>query len=134
MDLIQIIVKGFSQIFFQTNTLFGLIVMVGLGFAAPMGLIFALMGNISGFLAAQIIGAEMSLIEKGLFGYNGVFVGLMVYTFVKNMPLALILVIVGSIIAAIISYYLLRNHISPFAAPFVLVCWGILILLKVFKF
>lgn len=128
------IITGFSQIFFQTNNIFGVFVMIGLGIISPLGFLFALIGNISGFLTAQAIGAEKDAVVNGLFGYNGVFIGLMVYTFVKNIPFAFILVIVGSTVAAVISYYLLRNHISPFAAPFVLVCWGILILLKTLKF
>lgn len=133
MNFVLAIIKGFSQLLFQENIILGLLMIVGLGIAFPMSLMLALVGNISSILAAFLIGAPKGIVETGVYGFNGILIGTMVAFYVKQTPIALLITVVGSIFAAIIFFILTRNNVHPFAFPFVLVAWIILILIKLLK-
>lgn len=133
MNFIPIIFKGFGQVLFQENILFGFLLAIGLGLASPITLLLSFLGNITGSLMAILFNVKKGFIEAGLYGFNGVLIGAMVSFYIKQFPIAILVTFVASLVAAILFYLLFRNNIPPFAAPFVLVAWAIIILLKLLK-
>lgn len=134
MDYVSIVLKGFSHIFFQENILFGALIVLGLGVASPVALLLSLIGNVAGLVISIVLGVKKPIVELGIFGFNGVLIGSMVAFYVKQLPQAIILTILASVIGGVLFYLFFRNNIPPFAAPFVLVAWGTLIALKLLKF
>lgn len=133
VNFIFIVLKGFSQVLFLENTLMGILIIAGLSISSPIALILALVGNITGTATALLFGMEKNVIEMGRFGFNGVLIGIVTSLYIKQLPVNLVITIVASIGAAILFYILLRNNIQPFSAPFVLLAWAIIIVVKLLK-
>lgn len=133
MNFVLAIIRGFSQVFFQENIILGIFIILGILFASPTALILAVVGNISSYFISNLIGVQKNLIEIGVYGFNGVLIGTMISFYIKDFPIALIVTIIASAIASIIFYILFKNQIPPFAFPFVITAWTIVILIKIFK-
>lgn len=133
VNLIFIVLKGFSQVLFLENTLMGILIIAGLSISSPIALILALIGNIAGTITASLIGVEKQVIDAGRFGFNGVLIGIVSSLYIKQLPISIVVTIIASVIAAILFYILLRNNIQPFSAPFVLLAWVIIIVVKFLK-
>ncbi|MBI2326807.1 urea transporter [Candidatus Curtissbacteria bacterium] len=133
MNYIAIILKGFSHVFFQESILLGLVIVGGLAMVSPIALLLALVGNITGFFTSTLLGVKKPIVELGIYGFNGVLIGCMVAFYVKQLPMAVVITIVTSALAAAIFYLFFRNQIPAFALPFTLMGWLILMLLKYFK-
>lgn len=104
--------------------------MAGLTIASPIALLLALIGNITSYITASLLGADKATIELGKFGFNGVLIGAAASVYIKQLPAAIAATVIAACIGAFIYYFLLRNHIEPFAVPFVLAAWGIILLAK----
>lgn len=133
MNVISTVLKGFSQVFFQENIIAGLLIMIGIGVASPTALLFSLVGNISSILTMGLLKIDGQFLPSGLYAFNGVLIGTAVSFYIKNLPTAFTATIVASIVATLIFYVLFKNQISPLAAPFVLVMWAVILLLKYLK-
>jgi urea transporter len=133
MNNIVVIIKGFGQIFFQDNILLGVLIVAALGIASPVILLFALLGNISSLVTAHLIGAQKSIIETGIYGFNGILVGVVAHLYLKDFPVAVVVTVILSSVATILFFLLSKNGIPPLAFPFVLMAWIILLLLKFLK-
>lgn len=133
VNLVFTIVKGFPQIFFQENLILGLLLIAALAIFSPIGLLLAVVGNVTGILVGTLLGAKKSVIDAGLFGFNGVLIGTMVSFYIKQFPMALVVTVLACAAAAVIYYLFLKNNIPAFAAPFVLAAWIILIILRFIK-
>lgn len=134
MHLIEIILKGFSQVFFLEHTIFGLTIVGFLAVISPLGLIMAIIGNLTGVMVGTSLGVKKSAIDSGIFGFNEVLIGTLVAFYVKQVPLSLVLTIITSLLAAVIYYLFFKNNIPAYALPFALMGWVVLIVLKYLKF
>lgn len=133
MSYVYIVLKGFSHLFFQENILLGVLIVLGLGIASLQTLLLAIIGNVVGLIISIFLNVKRPVVELGIFGFNGVLIGCMVSFYIKQLAPAIIITIVASALGAIIFYLFFRNNIPALAAPFVLIGWGILILLKFLK-
>lgn len=142
-SLIKTFIYGFSNVFFQENIILGILIIVGMAIASPTMILLASIGNIvaTGTIAAinlvpqlsPLLGKTKYVIDTGLLGFNGVLIGSAVSFYLKDVPTAILLTIVASILSAIIFTFLFRNGIPPFAAPFAIMGWLIVLAIKYFK-
>lgn len=134
MDFILAILKGFSEVFFQESPIFGTLILVGLTIASPLAALFAVIGNITSTVVGHLLPVNKGLVDAGVYGFNGALVGTAVAFYLKtNIPLAVIFVVFGSILAALLFYILAKNGITPFALPFVIIATSLVIFTKYFK-
>lgn len=131
MSFIYTILNGFSQIFFQENIALGILIGIGLFIASPLTLILALLGNISSVITSYLVGVPKDIINTGFYSFNGVLIGTMVAFYIKQLPLALVITLIASILGTLIFSVLFKNHIHPFAFPFAVIGW---ILVGIIKF
>jgi urea transporter len=123
--------RGASQVMFQDNAFTGLLflaaVLVGslrLGAAGLIGLAIST-------LAATWLGADRAQVRAGVFGFNGLLVGIALAFFFRFDAWLLGAVVFGSALAAVLMLALggsLRAfNVPPLTAPFVLTLWLLLL-------
>ena len=130
IEFITLILKSFAQVFLQENIVFGLLIMVGLFIASPVALLLSLIGSITGYIVSILGHLPKELMQAGVFGFNGLLIGIVVAAYVKQLPLAIVLTISFSIVGTIAYLLFYRTHIPPLTGPFVLTVWLFLLFLK----
>ncbi|KAM6188242.1 urea transporter 2-like [Sarcoramphus papa] len=81
IQFIDWVLRGISQVMFVNNPLSGLIVVAGFLVQNPWWTLTGCLGTVVSTLTALILGQDRSAIAAGLYGYNGVLVGLLMAIF-----------------------------------------------------
>ncbi|NXU27501.1 UT2 protein, partial [Thalassarche chlororhynchos] len=81
IQFIDWVLRGISQVMFVNNPLSGLIVVFGFLVQNPWWTLTGCLGTVVSTLTALILGQDRSAIAAGLYGYNGVLVGLLMAVF-----------------------------------------------------
>nr|XP_032624857.1 urea transporter 2-like [Chelonoidis abingdonii] len=81
VQFIDWVLRGISQVMFVNNPLSGLLILAGLLIQNPWWTLTGCSGTIVSTLTALILSQDRSAIAAGLFGYNGVLVGLLMAVF-----------------------------------------------------
>ncbi|XP_072715743.1 LOW QUALITY PROTEIN: urea transporter 2-like [Ciconia boyciana] len=81
IQFIDWVLHGISQVMFVNNPLSGLIVVAGFLVQNPWWTLTGCLGTVVSTLTALILGQDRSAIAAGLYGYNGVLVGLLMAVF-----------------------------------------------------
>ncbi|KFV49600.1 Urea transporter 2, partial [Gavia stellata] len=81
IQFIDWVLRGISQVMFVNNPLSGLIVVTGFLVQNPWWTLTGCLGTVVSTLTALILGQDRSAIAAGLYGYNGVLVGLLMAVF-----------------------------------------------------
>ncbi|MFV0523145.1 MAG: urea transporter [Acidimicrobiales bacterium] len=68
--------RGVSQVVFQSNWLTGLLILAAIGFNSPPYLVAALVGTAVSTLTAVALSVDRGLIDAGLLGFNGCLAGI----------------------------------------------------------
>ncbi|NWS73833.1 UT2 protein, partial [Crotophaga sulcirostris] len=84
IQFIDWVLRGISQVMFVNNPLSGLIIVVGILVQNPWWTLTGCLGTVVSTLTALILGQDRSAIKAGLYGYNGVLVGLLMAVFSAN--------------------------------------------------
>ncbi|MFP5422186.1 MAG: urea transporter [Gammaproteobacteria bacterium] len=132
------LLNGFSQIFLQANPGCGLLVLLAIAIGAPQLLGGALLGCLSSTLTAQRRGYAKADIDLGLYGYNGVLLGMLIslqFAWSALLPL-LITVSAGAsslLLAAWMQRMRERQWLPAFTFPFVGLSWLLLWLAPVLQ-
>jgi urea transporter len=125
------LLNGFSQIFLQAHPGCGLLVLLAIAIGAPQLLGGALLGGLSSTLTAQRRGYASADIELGLYGYNGILLGMLLslkFSWSALLPL-LIMVSAGLsslLLAAWMQRIRERQWLPAFTFPFVGLSWLLL--------
>jgi urea transporter len=133
---VDTLLRGVGQVMFQNNPLTGLLFLVGI-FVNSFKLGGAgLLGLAASTLAAHLLGADRALIRAGLFGFNGILVGIALAFFFEFDLLLAVYIVLGAAVSTIVMMALI-NLLSPWdmpalTAPFVLTTW--LLLFAVYQF
>jgi urea transporter len=133
---IDALLRGTGQVMFQNHPLTGLLFLVGIFVnSAKLGGA-GLLGLAASTLAAYLLGADRALIRNGLFGFNGILVGIGLAFFLEFEPLLVVYIVLGGAVSAIVMLAL-ANFFAPWdmpalTAPFVLTAW--LLLFAVYQF
>ncbi|NWV93090.1 UT2 protein, partial [Machaerirhynchus nigripectus] len=81
IQLLDWVLRGISQVMFVNNPLSGLVILAGLLMQNPWWTLTGCVGTVVSTLTALILGQDRSAIAAGLYGYNGVLVGLLMAVF-----------------------------------------------------
>ena len=136
VGVVDTLLRGVGQVMFQNNPLTGLLFLVGIFVnSAKLGGA-GLLGLAASTLAAYLLGADRSLIRAGLFGFNGILVGIALAFFFEFDFLLAVYIVLGAVVSTIVMMALI-NLLSPWdmpalTAPFVLTTW--LLLFAVYQF
>ncbi|NQD94509.1 urea transporter [Pseudomonas sp. CrR25] len=125
------LLNGFSQIFLLSHSGCGLMVLLAITIGAPELLGGALLGGLSSTLTAQRRGYAKADIEIGLYGYNGILLGLLLSLQFAWSPVLPLLIIVSAGLSSLILAPWMRRlrerHWLPaFTFPFVALSWLLL--------
>jgi urea transporter len=133
---VDTLLRGVGQVMFQNNPLTGLLFLVGI-FVNSFKLGGAgLLGLAASTLAAHLLGVDRALIRAGLFGFNGILVGIALAFFFEFDFLLAVYIVLGAAVSTIVMMALI-NLLAPWdmpalTAPFVLTTW--LLLFAVYQF
>lgn len=128
---LRALLNGFSQIFLLSHAGCGLLVLLAILIGAPHLLGGALLGAFSSMLTAQRRGYPQADIDAGLYGYNGILLGLLVSVQFSWSPLLPLPIILGAglsslILAPWLRYMRQRQWLPPLTFPFVALSWLLL--------
>lgn len=132
LRLIDIHLRGAGQVMLQNNPLTGLLFIVGIfwGSIASGNLqpaIGAVVGLMVATLTAVLLRCHKTSLDDGLFGFNGILVGVAVPTFLVMGPAAWFLLVVGTAVSTIamlaISHVTKLWGVPALTFPFVLTTW-----------
>ena len=94
LRFVDIILRGFGQVMFQDNPLTGILFLAAIAWGSivagvPHVLVAGVLGVVASTLTAIWLKADEAALRAGLYGYNGVLVGLALATFVAPRRRAL---------------------------------------------
>jgi urea transporter len=128
--VVDTLLRGIGQVMFQNNPLTGLLFLVGIFVNSLKFGGVALLGLAASTLAAHLLGADRTLIRNGLFGFNGILVGIGLAFFLEFDFLLAVYIVLGAAVSTIVMMALI-NLLTPWdmpalTAPFVLTAWLLL--------
>lgn len=119
---------GVSQVFFQENTITGIIILIGLFINSQKCFAMALIGSIIGLFTVYLFGIPESVIRSGAYNFNSVLTAIALGSIFFHLNLySLAYAVSGIIITCIISAALSTAFISigmpVMTLPFVVATW-----------
>ncbi len=134
LQSLRALLSGFAQIFLQQHPGCGLLVLLAILIGAPDLLPGALLGGLSSTLIAQRRGHPPTDIAIGLYGYNGILLGLLLSLKLPWTPLLPVLIIASAALSSLLLapwMQRMRIHgwLPAFTFPFVLLGWLLLALI-----
>ena len=125
--------RGAGQVFFMENALTGALFILAIGYASYAGgnwatTVGALVGLIVATLTARLLDCDGDSITSGLFGFNGILVGVAIPTFISVSPQLWFYVVVGAamstVVTAALGAMITKSWGIPGSTgPFVLTGW-----------
>jgi len=122
------LLRGMGQIMLQDNALTGALFLIGILVNSWQMFLAALLGVLSGTLAAHLLKYSKEDIAHGLYGFNAALVGVGLLFFFQPSALLIILIIAGSALSTIIMNFMHKRKMSPYTFPFILSTWIVLAL------
>lgn len=124
------LLRGTGQVMFQNNPLTGLLFLVGIFVNSWLLGLTALLGLVASTLAALLLGIDRALVRAGLFGFNGILVGIGLAFFLEPDPYLIAYIAFGAaastVVMAGLANVLGGRDLPALTAPFVLVTWLLL--------
>lgn len=132
-NFLMIYLRGAGQVFFMENALTGLLFILAIAYASFDGgtwatTLGALIGLLVATVTAQLLDTDESSIVSGLYGFNGILVGVALPTFIAASPTLWFAIVVGAalstVITAAVGATLTKSwEIPGSTGPFVLTGW-----------
>ncbi|QRM27749.1 urea transporter [Microvirga sp. VF16] len=128
--------RGIGQVMLQDNPLTGLLFLVAIGWGSytagvPHVALAGLLAVVVATLTAYWLHLDQASLNAGLYGYNGVLVGLALATFLAPGPLLWAYVVLGAAVSVVamcgIATALKPWGVSALTFPFVVVTWLLLL-------
>lgn len=128
--------RGAGQVFFQNNPLTGAVILAAIFWGArAAGNLNVAFGAVIGLLASTSMGILLNLdrasLRQGLFGFNGVLVGVAVPAFLANRPMMWVYLILGAAVSTIVTLAIDKVvktwGVPGSTAPFVFTTWLLLL-------
>ena len=127
LEIIPALSRGIGQVMFQENIFTGIILFIGILVCSRISAFYALLGTGIGVVVAFMCSFPLSMINIGLFGFNGVLCGI---AFSNKKWSSLILATASIVISIFLIYGMMNLGIITLTAPFVLSAWLVLLLEK----
>ncbi|MDO9623952.1 MAG: urea transporter [Pseudomonas sp.] len=128
---LRALLNGFSQILLQRHPGCGALVLLAIALGASEMLGGALLGGLSGQFVAQRRGCAHADIDAGLYGYNGVLLGMLIsLQFAWSALLPLLIIVSAGASSLLLSAWMQRMRkrqwLPAFTFPFVALSWLLL--------
>lgn len=132
---LDINLRSVGQVMFQNNPLTGLLFLAAITWGSyeagvPQVAIAGTLAVIAANLMAQSLRVDKASLHAGLYGFNGILVGLALATFLAPGPLLWVYVILGAAISVVVTLAT-TNVVRPWGSaltfPFVLTTWLLLL-------
>lgn len=121
------LLRGIGQVMFQNNTITGALFLGGLFYNSNTFALYALLGVAVSTLTAILLGVDGPLWRAGLFGFNGVLVGIAFAFFLEPSGAVAAYVVAGaafsSVLMAALANVLGTWNVPALTAPFVFATW-----------
>jgi urea transporter len=136
LRFVDVNLRGIGQVMFQDNPLTGALFLAAIAWGSyaagvPQVALCGVLAIVVATLTAQWLRVDQASLRAGLFGYNGVLVGLALATFLAPGPLLYAYVALGAAVSVVATLGT-ANALKPFGVaaltgPFVLVTWLLLL-------
>lgn len=129
VNLLVAFFRGIGEVFFQDNTITGIIFLIGILVNSRISALFAALGSLVGMLCALFLfGGNGYWVYHGLYGFNAVLTaialgGLFFVLTWESALYALIAALISTVVMAAISVALSPIGMPALTAPFVLTAW-----------
>jgi len=136
LRFIDINLRGTGQVMFQNNPLTGMLFLLAIAWGSYTGgagevFVGGLLGLVTATLMAMWLRVDAQMLRDGLFGYNGILVGLALPTFLPPSPLLWAYVVIGaavSVVAMLGTANVTKAwSVSALTFPFVITTWLLLL-------
>lgn len=132
-ELWEGIIQGISQVFFQENTISGLLMLFGLLINSKRAFIWAIIGSTTGLMTGFLLSTHHEVLGSGAYGFNGALTALAlgsVFLSVnwKNHIIIILATILTTLSFVGISKIFLPLGLPVMTLPFVLVTWVFILL------
>jgi urea transporter len=135
LRFLDINLRGIGQVMFQNNPLTGALFLIAIAWGSyaagvPQVAIAGVLALVVSTLTAQWLRVDKESLYSGLYGYNGVLVGLALATFLAPSALLWVYVVLGAAIS-VVSMLGTARAVKPWGSaltfPFVLTTWLLLL-------
>jgi urea transporter len=132
---LDINLRSIGQVMFQNNPLTGIFFLAAIAWGSyaagvPRVAIAGVLAVVVANLTAQWLNADTESLHSGLYGFNGILVGLALATFLAPGPLVWVYVILGAAVSVVVMLGT-TNVVKPWGGaltfPFVLTTWLLLL-------
>jgi urea transporter len=132
---VDVNLRGVGQVMFQNNPLTGALFLAAIGWgsyagSAPRVVIAGLLAVVVATLTARWLRVNEASLRAGLYGYNGILVGLALATFLAPGTLMWVYVVLGAAVSVVVMLGT-ANAVKPWGSaltfPFVLTTWILLL-------
>jgi urea transporter len=121
--------RGVGQVFFQENAITGACFVLGILLSSPAMAIGAVVGSAIGTATAWALKYDKSELSAGIYGFNSTLVGIATLFFFRPGVVSVGLLIVGCVVAAIVTWLARRYVPFPtYTGPFIVTTWGVFFL------
>jgi urea transporter len=136
VQFIDINLRGVGQVFFQNNPLTGLLFLAAIVWSAyaaktPAIAVGAVVGLVVSTTTAILLRSDATSLRQGLFGFNGVLVGVAVPTFLAPVPAMWPLLVLGAAVSTVVMLAVskvMKSWGTPaLTFPFVLTTWFLIL-------
>lgn len=127
--------RGASQVLLQNNPVTGLLILIGIAWAAvatghPAVIIGVLVALVVGTVTAVLLRADTTALRTGLFGFNSLLTGAGVTVFMQNRPMMWLFLVLGAAATTVVMFALTTVldtwGVPALTFPFVLTTWFLL--------
>ena len=119
--------RGLGQVMFQDSWIAGIAFSIGLVLHSRHAAAWALIGSAVGLVAARSLGYPETLVQTGIFSFNGVLTGIALGDKFRDNAM---MPIVGVVLSVVIIRGFQSTSIPALTAPFVLSTWVIILVNK----
>jgi len=134
-QLIQTVLRSFSQIMLQNNAATGLLFCIGIGINSPTMLLGGITAILTSLVTAKLCRYNIGVIQREIYGFNAALVGIAAFFFLPVSIVSFFLLIFAAFLSTIISHFMQIKapNIPTYTAPFVLSTWLLLLIIEVLK-
>lgn len=133
LNFIKTNLRGMGQIMLQNSAWTGALFLIGILYNSREMFWGAVMGMVCATAAAIYAKYKKSDIDAGLYGFNGVLVGIaLVFFYGLNFEIS-IAIAIFSALSTYIMHFMHEKNLSPYTFPFVLSAWASIFLINYFN-
>ena len=134
-EFFNTIIKSYSALVFSNKTISGVFVFLS-SIVNPFVGLFGLLGNVFVNFFAKVLNVDKNYLSSGIFGVNGILVGLGIAFYIPNFFDAIFLLVLFSLLLTFVIIFLLnffsKRNLVVMSLPFVFVFWIFILIQKNF--